>query len=33
MANLDNSECIEQMQDFIRKNRKLWYEDIGMSEQ
>ena len=29
VINLDNSECYEMMQDFIKKNRDLWYEDIG----
>jgi creatinine deaminase len=29
VINLDSSECYEMMQDFIRKNRELWYEDIG----
>ncbi len=29
VINLDSSECYEMMQDFIKKNRELWYEDIG----
>lgn len=29
VINLDSSECYEMMQDFIKENRELWYEDIG----
>ncbi len=29
VVNLDSNECYEMMQDFIEKNRELWYEDIG----
>ncbi len=29
VINLDSSECYEMMQDFIKKNHELWYEDIG----
>ena len=29
VINLDSNECYEMMQDFIRENRELWYEDIG----
>jgi cytosine deaminase len=29
VINLDSNECYEMMQDFIKKNRELWYEDIG----
>ena len=29
VINLDNNECISMMQDFIKKNHDLWFEDIG----
>lgn len=29
VINLDNIECITMMQDFIKKNHDLWFEDIG----
>ena len=29
VINLDNNECYELMQDFIKKNPEVWYEDIG----
>ncbi|MFO7444805.1 MAG: deaminase, partial [Ignavibacteriaceae bacterium] len=29
VIDLDNEECINMMTDFIAKNPKLWYEDIG----
>jgi cytosine deaminase len=29
VIDLDSSECYEMMQDFIKKNRELWHEDIG----
>jgi creatinine deaminase len=29
VINLNSDECYEMMQDFIKKNRELWYEDIG----
>lgn len=29
VINLDSNECYEMMQDFIKENRELWYEDIG----
>ncbi len=29
VINLDSNECYEMMQNFIKKNRELWYEDIG----
>jgi cytosine deaminase len=29
VVNLNLSECIQMMTDFIEKNPKLWYEDIG----
>ncbi len=29
VIDLDSSECYEMMQDFIKKNHELWYEDIG----
>jgi len=32
VINLDNEECYVLMQDFIRKNPKLWNEDIGEAE-
>lgn len=27
---LDNKECVNMMKDFIKKNPKLWNEDIGI---
>lgn len=29
---LDNDECFQMMQEFIRKNPPLWNEDIGVNE-
>ena len=29
VIDLNNSECIEMMKDFIEKNPNLWFEDIG----
>ena len=29
VIDLDNSECIQMMKDFINKNPELWNEDIG----
>jgi len=29
VINLDNDECFTMMQDFIKKNHDLWFEDIG----
>ncbi len=29
VVNLDILECKEMMKDFIKKNKKLWQEDIG----
>ncbi|OGW81478.1 MAG: tRNA-specific adenosine deaminase [Omnitrophica bacterium RIFCSPLOWO2_12_FULL_44_17] len=29
VVDLHNTECIQMMEDFIRKNPKLWNEDIG----
>jgi creatinine deaminase len=29
VVNLNNQECIEMMEKFIRENPKLWNEDIG----
>ena len=30
LALLDDEECYRLMQDFIRANPALWYEDIGL---
>lgn len=30
VINLNNEECITMMENFIRKNPELWYEDIGI---
>ncbi len=27
---MDNYECIEMMEDFIKNNQELWHEDIGI---
>ena len=32
IINLDNSECFELMQKFIKQNHELWNEDIGCNE-
>lgn len=29
VVDLHNQECVEMMQDFIKNNPKLWFEDIG----
>lgn len=30
VINLNNEECITMMENFIRNNPELWYEDIGI---
>lgn len=32
VIDLDNEECYNLMQDFIKQNPKLWHEDIGQQE-
>jgi len=29
VIDLDSKECVEMMEEFIRKNAELWNEDIG----
>jgi cytosine/creatinine deaminase len=32
IINLNSEECKEMLQDFIRENREIWYEDIGKED-